>query len=387
MGALVFANSYTALGVVRSLGRRGIPVWVLGAKTSLAAVSRYAQRAIPLEGGDESEQIEFLVRLARQHNLNGWVLFPDGDRNVSLLARHHEVLSEHYTMTVPPWEIAQWALEKALTYQLTEELGIAYPRTFRPESLADVESIDGSFPMILKPLNHEGTDRFSIINGAWQADDREQLLKLYGEANDAVAGKPVIAIQEMVPGLRESHFSYATLCRDGQVIASVSAMRRRLLPVDFGSSAYAITTEPVSEVVEPARRWLARVGYTGLADFDFKQHAGTGAYQMLDVNVRPWGWHPLATYAGVDFPYLMWRLALGYEASSGPHEVGVKWIRTPYDLMSAIQLIRRGALTRAEYFGSLRGAHHEMYELDDLVPAIFEVPILLRLLWNKLRGR
>ena len=30
VGALVFASSYTALGLVRSLGRRGIPVWVLG---------------------------------------------------------------------------------------------------------------------------------------------------------------------------------------------------------------------------------------------------------------------------------------------------------------------------------------------------------------------
>ena len=92
--------------------------------------------------------------------------------------------------------------------------------------------------MVLKPLNHEGTDRFSIINGAWQADDRGRLIELYRDANDAVAGKPVIAIQEMVPGARGAHFSYATLCKDGQVVASVSGMRDRLLPVDFGSSAF-----------------------------------------------------------------------------------------------------------------------------------------------------
>ena len=35
---------------------------------------------------------------------------------------------------------------------------------------------------------------------------------------------------------------------------------------------------------------------------------------------------------------------------------------------------------------SLRGAHHEMYELDDLVPALLEVPLLLRLAWKKVRG-
>ena len=62
VGALVFASSYTALGIVRSLGRHGIPVWVLGDRFSLAAGSRYTRRVISVEGTDEAAQVDFLER-------------------------------------------------------------------------------------------------------------------------------------------------------------------------------------------------------------------------------------------------------------------------------------------------------------------------------------
>jgi len=362
-------------------------VWVLGKKTSLAAASRYADRTVPFEAESDEDRVESLVQLARTHGLEGWVLFPDGDKTVSFIARNHEVLSQYFALTVPPWDVAQWALEKPKTYLIAEELGIDYPKTLCPTSAEELAATDFDFPVVLKPTNHEGTDRFSLINGAWRADDREALMSLYGEASEAVGGKSVIAVQEMVPGGGEAHFSYAALADHGRVVASLMARRVRLLPVDFGSSSFVETIEGFSAVEEPARRWLERAGHTGLADFDFKYHAGTGSYKLLDVNIRPWGWHPLATYAGIDFPYLMWRLATGCEVDSHTAEAGIRWVRTPYDAMSATQLVKRGDVTWSEYFNSLKGAHHEMYEWDDLVPAVFEVPLLLKLVWNKLQGR
>src|SRR5919109_2550401 len=43
-GALVIGGDYRALGVVRSLGRRGIPVWVVTNEHRVATASRYALR-------------------------------------------------------------------------------------------------------------------------------------------------------------------------------------------------------------------------------------------------------------------------------------------------------------------------------------------------------
>src|SRR5438034_11763152 len=82
-GALVAGADYRGLGVVRSLGRRGIPVWVLNhAGHLVGAVSRYAARTLrwPLEDG--RKQLDFLLDLATREKLEGWVLFPTDDEDV-----------------------------------------------------------------------------------------------------------------------------------------------------------------------------------------------------------------------------------------------------------------------------------------------------------------
>ena len=383
-GALVMASSYTGLGLVRSLGRHGIPVWVLGEKHSLAGVSRYARRALPMQGKDEAQQVDFLINLAKQHTLQGWTLFPDSDKGAALLARNHQRLGEYYRLTVPSWDVVRWAIDKHLTYRLAAELKIDYPLTFYPANRADVETLDGKFPMILKPAHHQGHDRFSVINGAWRADNRQELLALYDKAC-TVADSSVIMIQEMIPGGGDAQFGYGALCKEGRVLACVNVSRKRLLPIDFGSCVYAVTTDK-PEIEPPAQRWLEKINYTGLVYMEFKFDERDGRYKLLDVNVRAWITHPLCPRAGVDFPYLMWQLAHGEPVKPARAHAGVRWVRTPYDLMSSLQAMRRGTLSLREYLSSLKGAEHEMYALDDLMPAVVEVPLLLNLTWRRILG-
>jgi len=60
-GALVIGASYRALGVVRSLGRRGIRVGVLTDEHFVAAVSRYCQFHLPWPAADEPELFQSLL--------------------------------------------------------------------------------------------------------------------------------------------------------------------------------------------------------------------------------------------------------------------------------------------------------------------------------------
>jgi len=46
VGALVVGGDYQGLGIVRSLGRRGIPIYVLDDEPSIARFSRYTSRAL-----------------------------------------------------------------------------------------------------------------------------------------------------------------------------------------------------------------------------------------------------------------------------------------------------------------------------------------------------
>src|SRR6476646_966196 len=92
-GALVLGGDYRALGVVRSLGRRGMPVWVLRLAEDhrLAALSRYCRQELILPDDDDA-RLDFLTDLARRHGLHGWALFPSADTTAAFVARQHAAL-------------------------------------------------------------------------------------------------------------------------------------------------------------------------------------------------------------------------------------------------------------------------------------------------------
>src|SRR5438445_7455443 len=94
-GAVVLGGDYKALGIVRSLGRHGIPVWVLKDAHAIAATSRYALRSLQFPEGSEAEQLAYLIDLWARQKLDGWVLFPGTDEAAALIARHAAELTEY----------------------------------------------------------------------------------------------------------------------------------------------------------------------------------------------------------------------------------------------------------------------------------------------------
>src|SRR5258708_36555116 len=91
IGALVMDAEYRGLAVVRSLGRHGIPVWVLQhGDQLLATLSRYNRRTLSWPSQNEEEKVDFLVNLADRESIRYWVLLPTGDEGAALVARHHK---------------------------------------------------------------------------------------------------------------------------------------------------------------------------------------------------------------------------------------------------------------------------------------------------------
>ncbi len=99
-GALVMDADYRGLAVVRSLGRHGIPVWVLKhGDQLLATMSRYNRRTLSWPSQDQEQKVNFLVNLADREDIRNWVLFPTGDEGAALVARHHQTLGKYYQLT------------------------------------------------------------------------------------------------------------------------------------------------------------------------------------------------------------------------------------------------------------------------------------------------
>jgi predicted ATP-grasp superfamily ATP-dependent carboligase len=370
---------YRALGAVRSLGRRGVPVWVLRhGDDRLAGLSRYAQRTIPLADG-----AGFLLDLADRHGLNGWTLFPSGDETAAMVAQSHEQLGERYRLTTPPWAVTRYAYDKRLTYPLADSLGLDVPRTWYPRDRAEVAALDCEFPVILKPAVRESLNPLTVAK-AWRVDARAELLTRYDEACTLVDPAQLI-VQELIPGGGAEQLSYAALCDRGRPLAALTARRTRQFPMDFGRASTHVETVDLPEAAEPARALLARLGYTGLVEVEFKRDPRDGRCKLLDVNPRVWGWHTLCARAGIDFTWLAWQLARGNPVKAGPARAGVRWTRLTTDLPTAAKEIRAGRLSVPDYVRSLRGPReHAIFARDDPLPGLLEVPLLAAVVARRL---
>jgi predicted ATP-grasp superfamily ATP-dependent carboligase len=371
-GALVLGGAHVSIGVARSLGRRGVPVWLL-ANHPIPTYSRYVTRSFDWPGADHPDAVAAIVDLTQRHGLQGWTLIATGDQDMLMVSRNHAALSTHFRVPTAIWDTVQWLYDKRLTYQRAAELGMDFPHGFQPNGIEEVAALDCRFPVILKPAYRLGADEFTLAK-AWRADDRDALLSLYRRAA-ALVGNDAVIVQEWIPGTGEAQFSCAGLWEHGRPLALLTARRRRQHPIDFGRSSTYVETIDAPEVEALATRFLASLDYSGVAEVEFKYDARDGRYALLDVNGRFWTWCGLGARAGVDFPYLAWRHANGETITPCRANPGVAWMHASRDIIAAGQEMAGGTLRLRDYLKSFaRPLVFASFALDDPMPALAELP-------------
>jgi predicted ATP-grasp superfamily ATP-dependent carboligase len=228
--------------------------------------------------------------------------------------------------------------------------------------------------VILKPALRLQPSNLAVPK-AWLAVDHKSLLERYDEAGALLAPENLI-IQEIVPGGGESQFSFAALCKDGACLASITARRTRQFPRDFGQLSTYVETVEQPEIIAPAERLLAAIQFTGLVEVEFKRDPRDGRFKVLDINPRVWGWHTLAKRAGIDFPYLLWRLATGKTIPKLRGRAGERWMHLSADLRLAIEEIWAGRLSVGSYLRSIQGpVESAIFSWDDPLPGLLDLPL------------
>jgi len=193
-----------------------------------------------------------------------------------------------------------------------------------------------------------------------------------------------VMVQELVVGVGQ--FSYAALCRDGRVLASLTARRTRQYPLDFGKASTFVETIEDKTVEDDARRLLAAMRLTGLVEVEFKRDPRTGANLLLDVNPRAWGWQSIGARAGVDFPYLLWMMACALPVRAADARPGVGWMRMLFDVPAAAAALRTGQLTVRDYLRSFRRPLvPAIFAADDPLPGLLDTVLLGSMFASRLR--
>jgi D-aspartate ligase len=382
-GALVVGGEHPGLGIARSLGRRGIPVYVVDDQHSVSQFSRYATRVVRVEDlRDERKTIESILEIGQQFGLRGWVLFPTRDETVAAFSRHRSELATFFRVTTPDWATVRWAWDKKNTYDLAAQLGVPCPQTWYPGTSGELSAFYEKLPLAIKPAIKEN---FFYATGAkaWRADTPRQLRDLFAKASHKIKSEEVM-LQEIIPGDGSQQFSYCAFFREGQAHSTLLARRGRQHPREFGRAATYVETVNLPVIEELAERFLRAIHYYGLVEIEFKLDPRDGQYKLLDVNARTWGFHSLGAPAGVDFPYLLFADQIGEETRPSRAVSGVGWMRLLTDLPTSFSEIARGRLKVSSYAKSLKNAQVEaVFSREDPWPWFGELLLLPYLIRKK----
>ncbi len=376
IGALVVGGEHPGLGIARSLGRRGIPVYVVDDQHSVSRFSRYVHRVIHADNLlDERKTIETVLEIGHRYGLKGWVLFPTRDETVAAFSRYRRELEGFFRLTTPDWKVARWALDKRNTYNLALQLKIPSPQTWSPLRSADLGTLYEKLPLAIKPAIKENFF-YSTGAKAWRANTPEQLHLLFEKATRLIPPEEVM-VQEIIPGDGRHQFSYCAFFRDGYAHSSMVARRGRQHPREFGRAATYVESMELPIIEELSERLLKAINYYGLVEVEFKLDPRDGLYKLLDINARTWGFHSLGAPAGVDFPYILFADQIGEPAERCRGKSGIGWLRMVTDIPTVLSDVIHGDFDLKSYIRSLRNTRVEsVFSSEDPLPSLLELLLL-----------
>ena len=186
-----------------------------------------------------------------------------------------------------------------------------------------------------------------------------------------------ILVQEIIPGDGDCQFSYCAFFRDGKALNTLTALRHRQHPREFGRAATYVESVDAPDIEPLSERFLKAINFYGVAEIEYKRDPRDGQYKLLDVNARIWGFQSLGPPAGVDFAYLLYADQMGEPVSPSRGRAGVGWIRMLTDLTVALPDVLRGRLKLSTYLGTLgRSRAEAVFCMKDPLPSLAEIALL-----------
>lgn len=383
IGAVFTGGDFQALGAIRTLARKDIPIVLLDSDLNISQYSRFVKRFFkaPSLADDKESYVDFLVNLAKKEDLYGWVVFPNSDEAVYVLSKYKDVLEEFYRIPTPSWEVIKYVYVKKNTYQLAEKHGIPIPKTYYPENTNDLLNLNLQFPVVIKPSIRDNFYNKSKIK-AFRVNNREELLRIYQYICKVINPREVL-VQEFIASGTKGLFSFCPFFKNGKVVTSITARRSRQHPMDFGHASTFAEHTNIPEVKEISEKFLNIIGYYGIGEVEFMLDPRDNKYKLIEMNPRIWGWHTLSIAAGADFPYLLFKDMIGEKVNVSSIMNNVKWVRLATDLPTVFSEIVKGNMNITDYLKSMKGKKEfAVFCVDDPLPFIIEFA-LVPYLWKQ----
>jgi predicted ATP-grasp superfamily ATP-dependent carboligase len=380
------ANQRSALAATRALGKKGIAV-VTGDATrrTLAGSSKYCQECIvypsPYDAPDDF--VTWLAETIKRSHID--VLFPMTDVTTAVVLKHQAQLGS-VCIAAPSFDAYDSVTDKFRLFQAAQRLGLSMPATqfVDPGGAPWVVPNDLHYPVVLKPARSRiATDGHWLSTSVKVAHSRADADRII--AQHAWFQHNPFLVQEYIHGQGQGIFA---LYNHGRPVGFFAHKRLREKPPEGGVSVLSESVPVAEHMRQIAEALLTPIGWHGVAMVEFKV-SGDGTPYLMEINGRFWGSLQLAIDAGVDFPYLLYRLAIGQPVGPvGPYKIGVKsrWLLGDLDHLYLKLKAPRAQVSLAEKLKSIarfclpyqRGMRYEINRLHDLGPFLFELRAYFR---------
>jgi len=358
------------LGVIRSLGRIGVPVYgVHEGPWAPAAASRYLTgrcfwRPTP---ADIDRVLAGLKHLAERIGKPA-VLLPTDDAAAIFASHHGTALRSSFLFPELPVGLARRLAGKYSLYELCREQGFACPEALAPDSLAAAREFAAAagFPLAAKlttPWSHSSPKLHSTSILA----DPGQLDEVYEASARAGAG---LMLQEFIPGASGHDWFFHGYCDAASTCKpAFTGVKERSYPAHAGLTSFGRSV-PNSRLSEEIKALLARIGYQGILDLDLRWDDRDQRYKLLDFNPRLGAQFRLfRDSAGIDVALAYYLDLTGQAIPAGEQVTGRGFLVENYDPIAAISYWRSGELGLKEWLGSLRSVDEAAwFARDDLRP-------------------
>jgi predicted ATP-grasp superfamily ATP-dependent carboligase len=329
--AVVLGPSTNGLGVIRSLGRANVPVFVVGDTWLEPAMhSRYA-RTIRVRSLDASELVDVLMDVSQRLGGQRAMIFPTSDVQVLSISEHRHVLDRAFHIPLPPHRLVCDLMHKGSFHRLAQSHGFPVPRSLWVRTAEDTAALEGlRYPVIIKPTLHQyctGWDTPRNTRAASAAEASRLCRQL-------LAAAPDLVVQEWIDG-EDSDIYFCLQYRDagGRRVRSFTGRKLQSWPPQTGSTAScAPAPEAAAELEALTSAFFDAVGFHGTGSMEFKRDGRDGRFLMIEPTIgRTDHQEEIATLNGVNIPCAAYcdRLGLPISVETQP-PAPVVWRDTLY---------------------------------------------------------
>jgi predicted ATP-grasp superfamily ATP-dependent carboligase len=285
-------EQWKTLSIVRSLGKKDIDVDVVSKhKLALCFYSKYCKRKYILS---EKSWLKKLLKILKIIKYD--LIIPAGEEESIVLSK-----IKNLPVVLPPAKSLEIVANKILTIKLMKKIGIPLPKTYIVKNLKDLDKIKERirYPVIIRPSYFKYHSRPRYIFS------KENFLEEYLQYHKK---SPFPFVQEVVIG---DTYGFFALCKNGKILQYFA--HKRIIEQDpkGAGSAVCVSSSIHPKMKKYSEKILKKLKWNGVAMIEYKKDEKDGEFKLIEINGRFWGSLPLAIYAGVDFPYQLYCLAVG----------------------------------------------------------------------------